>query len=270
MQFDGKVAIVYGGGGVIGGTVARAWAREGAHVFLAGRSAGKLQHAAQEIARAGGRAQVAVVDVLDLSAVQRHAEQVGLTAGRVDMGFQAIGNPACPGEAPGRTVARGIHSAGERLYQQLLHHGQGPRATDDPPSLRRAARHHHACIPHGRPRLPGPQCCLRRRGGARASPRRRAWWVRYSRGLHPFARGATGCRLAFAQRGGIRPGGSRSRNVGRGDTRRRDRGHAAQAIADPGRRRQCRSVPGFWSCGGDHRSHPQRECGNDSGLRLAV
>jgi len=33
-----KVAIVYGGGGAIGGAAARVFGREGAHVFLAGRS----------------------------------------------------------------------------------------------------------------------------------------------------------------------------------------------------------------------------------------
>jgi len=91
MDLDGKVAVVYGGGGVIGAAVAQAWAREGAQVFLAGRSAGKLQAAARSIERAGGCAHVAVVDALDLAAVQRHAENVCVTAGRVDMAFQAVG-----------------------------------------------------------------------------------------------------------------------------------------------------------------------------------
>lgn len=91
MELDGKVAVVYGGGGVIGSAVAQAWAREGARVFLAGRSPGKLQAAARAIEQAGGRAEVAVVDALDLPAVQRHAEEVVSTAGRVDIGFQAIG-----------------------------------------------------------------------------------------------------------------------------------------------------------------------------------
>jgi 3-oxoacyl-[acyl-carrier protein] reductase len=35
---DGKNVIIYGGGGSIGGAVARAFAREGAKVHLAGRS----------------------------------------------------------------------------------------------------------------------------------------------------------------------------------------------------------------------------------------
>jgi NAD(P)-dependent dehydrogenase (short-subunit alcohol dehydrogenase family) len=36
MLLENKIAIVYGGGGAIGGAVARAFAREGANVFLAG------------------------------------------------------------------------------------------------------------------------------------------------------------------------------------------------------------------------------------------
>jgi 3-oxoacyl-[acyl-carrier protein] reductase len=38
MLLEGKNAIIYGGGGSIGGAVARAFAREGATVHLAGRT----------------------------------------------------------------------------------------------------------------------------------------------------------------------------------------------------------------------------------------
>ena len=38
MSLEHKNAIVYGGGGSVGGAVARAFAREGAKVFLAGRT----------------------------------------------------------------------------------------------------------------------------------------------------------------------------------------------------------------------------------------
>ena len=43
MLLTGKNAVVYGGGGSIGGAVARAFAREGAEVFLAGRTAGEAR-----------------------------------------------------------------------------------------------------------------------------------------------------------------------------------------------------------------------------------
>jgi NADP-dependent 3-hydroxy acid dehydrogenase YdfG len=48
-----KVAVVYGAGGSIGGAVARAFAREGAKVFLAGRTLAKLDALAAEIGAAG-------------------------------------------------------------------------------------------------------------------------------------------------------------------------------------------------------------------------
>ena len=38
MLLEDKNAIVYGGGGSVGGAVTRAFAREGAKVFLAGRT----------------------------------------------------------------------------------------------------------------------------------------------------------------------------------------------------------------------------------------
>ena len=37
MMLNDKVAVIYGAGGAIGGAVARAFAREGAKLFLTGR-----------------------------------------------------------------------------------------------------------------------------------------------------------------------------------------------------------------------------------------
>ena len=59
---DGKTAIIYGGGG-IGAGVARSFAREGAKVFLVGRTRETLAAVAQDITSAGGAAEVAVLDV---------------------------------------------------------------------------------------------------------------------------------------------------------------------------------------------------------------
>jgi NAD(P)-dependent dehydrogenase (short-subunit alcohol dehydrogenase family) len=55
----GKNAVIYGGGGSIGGAVARAFAREGARVFLAGRTLSTLEAVAEEIRSAGGAAETA-------------------------------------------------------------------------------------------------------------------------------------------------------------------------------------------------------------------
>ena len=53
MLLENKKAVIYGAGGAIGGAIARAFAREGAKVFLAGRTLAKLDKVAQEISMRG-------------------------------------------------------------------------------------------------------------------------------------------------------------------------------------------------------------------------
>lgn len=86
-----KVAVVYGGGGAIGGACARVFAREGARVYLAGRTRAKLDTVARDIAAAGGHAEVAALDVLDEPAVRAHADRVASAAGRIDVMLNAVG-----------------------------------------------------------------------------------------------------------------------------------------------------------------------------------
>ena len=59
MLLETKTAIVYGAGGAIGSAVARAYAREGATVHLAGRTRSTLEEVAQRIRHGGGAAHVA-------------------------------------------------------------------------------------------------------------------------------------------------------------------------------------------------------------------
>jgi NAD(P)-dependent dehydrogenase (short-subunit alcohol dehydrogenase family) len=81
MLLDGRNAIVYGGAGSIGGAMARAFAAQGAHVFLAGRTQDTLDEVAARIKDRGGRADTAVVDALDESAVDAHADRVAAAGG---------------------------------------------------------------------------------------------------------------------------------------------------------------------------------------------
>jgi NAD(P)-dependent dehydrogenase (short-subunit alcohol dehydrogenase family) len=62
MLLEGKNAVIYGAGGPIGGAAARTFAREGATVFLTGRTREKLDALAGEIRAAGGAAETARVD----------------------------------------------------------------------------------------------------------------------------------------------------------------------------------------------------------------
>jgi NAD(P)-dependent dehydrogenase (short-subunit alcohol dehydrogenase family) len=89
MLLKDKVAVIYGAGGAIGGAVARAFASEGAELFLTGRSRAAVDVVAEDL----GSAQAAEVDALDERAVDRHLRSVIDTAGRVDISFNAIGIP---------------------------------------------------------------------------------------------------------------------------------------------------------------------------------
>ena len=93
MMLTNNVAVIYGAGGAIGGAVARAFAREGADVFLTGRVRAPVDAVAQAIVSAGGSAAAAEVDALDERAVDTHLQAVIDKAGRVDISFNAIGVP---------------------------------------------------------------------------------------------------------------------------------------------------------------------------------
>jgi NAD(P)-dependent dehydrogenase (short-subunit alcohol dehydrogenase family) len=87
MLLNDKVAVVYGAGGAIGSAVARAFASEGANVFLTGHKAAPVQAVAEEI----GSGEAAAVDALDEKAVEEHLRSVIDKAGRVDISFNAVG-----------------------------------------------------------------------------------------------------------------------------------------------------------------------------------
>jgi 3-oxoacyl-[acyl-carrier protein] reductase len=91
MLLENKNAVIYGGGGAVGGAVARAFAREGATVYLAGRTLARLDLVAQEISAAGGKAETAEVDAMDERAVDRHADAVSARAGGIDIALNAVG-----------------------------------------------------------------------------------------------------------------------------------------------------------------------------------
>jgi len=90
MILTGKVAVIYGAGGAIGGAIARAFAAEGARVFLTGHSRVAVEAVANDIGKA---AEAAEVDALDEQAIDKHLQFVIDSAGRVDISFNAVGIP---------------------------------------------------------------------------------------------------------------------------------------------------------------------------------
>ena len=117
-MLEGKTAVIHGGGGAIGGAVARAFAEAGAHVHLAGRSRARLQAVADDI---GERAEVAELDVLDERAVAEHADAVAAGAGGIDIALNAVSFPYAQGTLlAGLTVDQVMHPIESFLRSNLI------------------------------------------------------------------------------------------------------------------------------------------------------
>ena len=142
MLLENKNAIVYGAGGGIGSGVARTFAREGARVFLVGRSREKLEAVAAEITAAGGGAEVAVVDATDEQSVNDHVRDVATRAGRLDISMNLIshGDTDAGGYVQGvplveipaadffRPITKGVlanYITAQAAARQMVHQGSG-------------------------------------------------------------------------------------------------------------------------------------------------
>jgi NAD(P)-dependent dehydrogenase (short-subunit alcohol dehydrogenase family) len=136
MLLEGKTAVIYGGGGSIGGAVARAFAREGAGVFLVGRTLDRLEAVANEIRKAGGVAETAQLDALDERAVDEHADAVVARAGRIDISFNLISHGDVQGtplvemaledfERPVVTALRTMFLTSRAAARHMIRQGSG-------------------------------------------------------------------------------------------------------------------------------------------------
>ena len=90
MLLKDRSAIIYGAAGAVGNAVAHTFAREGARLFLTGRTLASVEAVAREIVGKGGAAEAAQVDALDERAVERHASAVAEAARGIDISFNAI------------------------------------------------------------------------------------------------------------------------------------------------------------------------------------
>lgn len=84
-KLDGRVAIVTGGGRGIGKATCELFAREGAKVVVATRTAEPGQETVDTIAAAGGEAVLEVVDVGQRAAVKGLVERTAERFGRIDI-----------------------------------------------------------------------------------------------------------------------------------------------------------------------------------------
>lgn len=136
MLLDGKNAVIYGAGGAIGSAVARTFAREGARVFLVGRTQSTLDAVAEDIRAAGGQAHCTALDAVDENAVDAFAEQVAAPAGGIDVSFNLISHRDVQGTAmvemeledfmrPIQTAVRSTFITARAAARQMIPKGNG-------------------------------------------------------------------------------------------------------------------------------------------------
>ncbi|MFC6879498.1 MULTISPECIES: SDR family NAD(P)-dependent oxidoreductase [Actinomadura] len=90
-RFPGRTALVTGGGSGIGQDVARAFAREGARVVVAGRSPRSLERTVARIEAEGGHATAIPTDVTDSAQVARLVAATVRHHGGLDIAVNAAG-----------------------------------------------------------------------------------------------------------------------------------------------------------------------------------
>ena len=90
MLLANKNAVIYGGGGSLGSTIAQTLASEGARVFVVGLNLDQVKQTADHIITAGGKAEASQVDALDEKQVKDHLDELVRRHGTVDISFCAI------------------------------------------------------------------------------------------------------------------------------------------------------------------------------------
>ena len=101
-EIAGKVAVITGGGGVLGGSIARSFVKAGAKVALLDIRKENVDSRVEELKGLGGEALGVVSDVLDLDMLQQACDSIVTRWSTVDILINAAG-----GNLPGATLAPG-------------------------------------------------------------------------------------------------------------------------------------------------------------------
>jgi NAD(P)-dependent dehydrogenase (short-subunit alcohol dehydrogenase family) len=98
-SIDGKVAIITGACGVLGGSVAQSFIKAGARVVVIGTKQEKLDAKVKEVFDLGGEVIGFIGDVLDIPSLEKIATEVVAKWGRIDVLLNIAG-----GNIPGATL----------------------------------------------------------------------------------------------------------------------------------------------------------------------
>jgi NAD(P)-dependent dehydrogenase (short-subunit alcohol dehydrogenase family) len=125
-DLGGKVAVVTGGYGVLGGGMADGLAAAGARVAILGRRRERAERKAEEIRAGGGDAMVLVADVLDEPALRAARDELLGEWGRVDILLNAAGGNTSRSRTNGHGVFEMPMDAFDEVVRLNLHGSVAP------------------------------------------------------------------------------------------------------------------------------------------------
>ncbi len=120
MKLDGQVAVITGSGRGIGRAIALAYAREGAKLALAARSASELQEAVNAVAALGAEAIAVRTDVTSRKDTERLAHSVVERFGRIDVLVNNAGSSGPIGPLQVNDIADWVNTVNVNLTGAFL------------------------------------------------------------------------------------------------------------------------------------------------------
>ena len=103
-SLEGKVAVITGGYGVLGGSIATGLANAGARIAILGRHQDKAERKAAEIRSTGAEARSVIADVLDEKALDAARDELLADWGRIDILINAAGGNIARARSDNRPV----------------------------------------------------------------------------------------------------------------------------------------------------------------------
>lgn len=113
-DLKGKVVIITGGGGAIGGAMAKQFAANGAKVVVAGRTAATLDEVVNAVKAVGGECSAIITDVSDKQSAKEMIEKTVALYGRLDC---LVNNAGINGGVEDR---KPIHEYDDDLWQRII------------------------------------------------------------------------------------------------------------------------------------------------------